>query len=80
MTLFFSWEICNAQTNSVNEYNRIVLNGVEHGVFIKGNNNTTNPVLLVLHGGPGFSDFYFWQTHNKDLEQCYNFEIVLNKG
>lgn len=70
MSLPFSLQICNAQTKSVNEYNRIVLNGVEHGVFIKGN-NITNPVLLVLHGGPGFSDFYFWQTHNKDLEQRY---------
>lgn len=70
MALPLGGQICYAQIKGVNEYNRIVLNDVEHGVFIKSN-NVENPVLLVLHGGPGFSDFYFWQTHNKDLEQRY---------
>ncbi|WP_144281997.1 alpha/beta fold hydrolase [Chryseobacterium echinoideorum] len=79
MTLPFSWQICNAQANSVNEYNRIVLNGVEHGVFIKSN-NVKNPVLLILHGGPGFSDFYFWQTHNKDLERRYTVVTYDQRG
>ncbi len=79
MALLFGWQICDAQINVVNEYNRIVLNDVEHGVFIKSN-NFENPVLLVLHGGPGFSDFYFWQTHNKDLEHRYTVVTYDQRG
>lgn len=79
LTIFISWQICDAQINAVKEYNRIVLNDVEHGIFIKSN-NVKNPVLLVLHGGPGFSDFYFWQTHNKDLEQRYTVATYDQRG
>ncbi|MGN7785812.1 alpha/beta fold hydrolase [Niabella sp. 22666] len=68
-----------AQVNSLTEYHRIVLNGFEHGVFIKGR-DSANPVLLVLHGGPGFSDFYFWQTHNKELELDYTVVTYDQRG
>lgn len=74
-----SWQFCTAQINSINEYNRIELNGVKHSVFIKGE-NALNPVLLILHGGPGFSDFYFWQTHNKELEQRFTVVTYDQRG
>lgn len=68
-----------AQINFVNEYSRIELNDFDHGVFIKGS-NAQNPVLLILHGGPGFSDFYFWQTHNKELEQRFTVVTYDQRG
>lgn len=52
---------------------KAMINGIEHALFIKSA-NSQNPILLILHGGPGFSDFYFWQTYNKDLQQ--NFTVV----
>jgi len=79
IVIIFSFQICISQTISINEYSRVQLNGVEHGVFIKSN-NITNPILLILHGGPGFSDFYFWQTHNKDLEQNYTVVTYDQRG
>ncbi|WP_313533354.1 alpha/beta hydrolase [Sphingobacterium athyrii] len=74
-----SWQFCTAQINSIKEYNRIELNDVKHGVFIKSN-NALNPVLLILYGGPGFSDFYFWQTHNKELEQYFTVVTYDQRG
>lgn len=49
---------------------RINLGNVDQTVFIKGKDRT-KPVLLILHGGPGFSDFYLWQTYNQPLENHY---------
>lgn len=49
---------------------RINLGNVDQAVFIKGNDRA-KPLLLILHGDPGFSDFYLWQTYNQPLENDY---------
>lgn len=49
---------------------RIKLGNVDQAVFIKGKDRA-KPLLLILHGGPGFSDFYLWQTYNQPLENDY---------
>src|SRR5687767_11394314 len=46
------------------------LGNIEQAVFIKGRDRV-KPVLLILHGGPGFSDFYLWQSYNQPLEDYY---------
>ena len=59
-----------AQTAVIDTFFRVKLGNVEQAVFIKGKDRA-KPVLLILHGGPGFSDFYFWQSYNQPLENYY---------
>jgi hypothetical protein len=40
---------------SLSEKIHVNINGVEQGMFIKSK-DTANPVLLLLHGGPGMPD------------------------
>ncbi len=78
--LIFINSICSfSQELKINEYNKYNINGVEHSVFIKGQ-NVSNPLLIILHGGPGLSDFYFWQTHNKKLEEKYTVVTYDQRG
>ncbi|WP_422082152.1 alpha/beta fold hydrolase [Ulvibacterium sp.] len=58
---------------------RIEVNGVDHLVFIK-RENIKNPILFVLHGGPGFSDFYLWQTYNQELEDHFTVVAYDQRG
>lgn len=50
------------------------INGMKQGMFIKGKDDT-KPVLLLLHGGPGMSDYFMAQNHPTGLEEefivCY---------
>lgn len=45
---------------------KVALGGLLQTVHIKGN-NSANPVLLFLHGGPGVSNRHTVMTENKDL-------------
>ena len=36
---------------------------------------STNPILLILHGGPGFSEFAYFRTFNRELENKF---VVVN--
>jgi len=48
------------------------INGVPQYVLIRGAYKTANPALIMLHGGPGFSETQFWRYHNsRALEQHY---------
>ena len=53
--------------NGVNELRTVVINGARHAVLIRGC-DTTKPVLLVLHGGPGATDIPFHNSYGQYLE------------
>jgi pimeloyl-ACP methyl ester carboxylesterase len=55
---------------SVSEKFRIPVNGVEQGMFIRGK-DSTKPVLLFLHGGPGMPEYFLEQTHPSALEDDF---------
>lgn len=49
---------------------RVVLGGFAQQVVVRGR-DTGNPLLLVLHGGPGFAEMPLFATYNADLEDDF---------
>lgn len=88
VVLFFGWlkivsagktEPIRAQNGkviegSVAEIQRIEIGGVKQFVIIRGK-STKNPVLLMLHGGPGSPQAHMNLKYNKELENHF---IVVN--
>lgn len=52
---------------SIAEISYLRLGGIEQWVMIRGE-RLTNPPLVILHGGPGFSDTPFFRRFNAPLE------------
>ena len=48
----------------------LTINGVKQGVIIE-TRNFANPILLVVHGGPGFPLYPFFRAHDIDLTSHY---------
>jgi pimeloyl-ACP methyl ester carboxylesterase len=46
---------------------RVDINGVQQGMVIRGG-DVTNPVLLVVHGGPGMPDYFLTRDYPIDIE------------
>jgi pimeloyl-ACP methyl ester carboxylesterase len=55
---------------SIAEINWVRLGGLEQWVMIRGV-NIANPVLLLLHGGPGMSETSLFRGFNSVLENSY---------
>jgi len=49
---------------------RVLLGGLEQEVLIRGA-RMDNPLLLILHGGPGFAEMPLFTTYNGELEQHF---------
>ena len=58
---------------SIAEIKYIHLGGLDQWVMICGE-SLTNPPLILLHGGPGFSETHFFRHFNATLEK--NFTVV----
>jgi pimeloyl-ACP methyl ester carboxylesterase len=58
--------------DGVQEQIFITLGGIEQAIHIRGK-NTNNPVIIVLHGGPGWSDAYEMQPWQYKMENDYTF-------
>lgn len=57
-------------TGSVAENGYVHLGGIDQYVMIRGE-SVTNPLLIILHGGPGFSDTAFLRHFNSILEKSF---------
>lgn len=64
----------NAVENGIAELKRIELGGVPQYIQIRGASRD-NPVLLFLHGGPGYPQIAFARKYQRQLEQQF---IVVN--
>lgn len=58
---------------------KININGSDLYFSIKGE-NIENPVLLVLHGGPGDTSLPMVSKYNKELEQYYTVVVLEQRG
>ena len=56
--------------NSIAEVRYLRLGGVDQWVLIRGA-DVANPPLVLLHGGPGFSETHFFRYFNAPLEQAF---------
>ena len=54
--------------NSIAEVRYIRLGGLDQWVMIRGE-NLDNPPMILLHGGPGFSETPFFRRYNAPLEK-----------
>ena len=61
-------ETGNVLAGSISEKIYVNVNGVQQGMFIKGK-DTSNPVLLFLHGGAGMPEYFLTQRYPAGLEQ-----------
>jgi pimeloyl-ACP methyl ester carboxylesterase len=55
---------------SISEKTWVSINGVKQGMVIRGE-NTANPVLLVVHGGPGMPDYFLTDQYPTQLEDLF---------
>jgi pimeloyl-ACP methyl ester carboxylesterase len=58
---------------SIAEFKYLHLGGIDQWVMIRGE-SLANPPLILLHGGPGFSETHFFRHFNAPLEK--NFTVV----
>jgi pimeloyl-ACP methyl ester carboxylesterase len=55
---------------SISSIEKVILGGVEQYLIIRGADSTA-PVMLFLHGGPGSPEFAFMNNTNKAIEENY---------
>ncbi len=60
----------NSLQGSISEKIFVIIGGVKQGMIIRGK-NTDNPVLLFLHGGPGFPNYFLFEKSNPGLEDYF---------
>jgi hypothetical protein len=64
-----------AFANSISEKTWIEINRIEQGMFIESQNDA-NPVLLMVHGGPGMPDHFLTQRYPTGLERTLHRGVV----
>ncbi len=64
---------------SVAEISFLRLGGFDQWVMIRGA-DIANPILILLHGGPGFPEMRLFRTFNTALEQHYTVVYWMQRG
>ncbi len=59
-----------ALEGSISEKTRVLINGVQQGMFIVGR-DIGNPVLLFMHGGTAMPEYFLTQKYPTGLEQYF---------
>lgn len=64
---------------SIAEISYLCLGGLDQWVMIRGA-HLANPILILLHGGPGFPEMRLFRTFNAALEQDYTVVYWMQRG
>jgi L-proline amide hydrolase len=59
---------------SVNKIETLTIGGTKQSLLIRGS-NVNNPVILILHGGPGLAQICYARKYQQELEQDF---VVVN--
>lgn len=59
------------KTDTIHSLEQVTLGGVKQTILITGRNTHKNPILLLLHGGPGFSELRFFRSYNAALDSSF---------
>ena len=74
LALFFpTWTQDIKADNSISKLEQVEINGSNHEIMIRGNDKD-NPVIIVVHGGPGTPEIPYVDTYQDLLET--NFTVV----
>ena len=57
--------------NSISILEEIELGGIKQSVDCIRGNNKDNPILLFLHGGPGYSQIAYARKYQRELEKDF---------
>lgn len=68
--IFPTWTPNIQGENSISRLEQVVVNGTGHEVMIRGADRA-NPVLLFVHGGPGYSEIPYVRKYQRELEQYF---------
>lgn len=60
----------NRLQGSISEKTFLQIGGVRQGMFVRSK-NIDNPVLLFLHGGPGFPNYFLFEKFKPNLEDYF---------
>jgi|GEM_PF-205415 len=60
----------NKSTEAIDSLEKINIGGIEQWIYITGN-DVSKPILLFLHGGPGYSMMPILHKYNSELEKHY---------
>lgn len=78
--IFPSWtpeirdENGNALSNSVATLEEITLGGIKQSILVRGTDRN-NPIILFLHGGPGYPQIAYARKYQQELEKDF---VVVN--
>jgi len=56
--------------NSIAKMEYVKIGGIKQFILIRGK-NINNPILLILHGGPGSPELPMYRTFNSELENHF---------
>jgi pimeloyl-ACP methyl ester carboxylesterase len=65
--------------NRIDYTEKVELNGASQYISIKGN-NSRNPILLAIHGGPGDTSLPMVSKYNQNLENHYTVVVWEQRG
>lgn len=66
----FKDEQGNILLGSISEKVFVRIGGTKQGMYIRSK-NVNNPVLLFVHGGPGFPNYFLFEKYNPGLEEFF---------
>lgn len=68
--LFPTWTPAIKGQNSVSIYEQVSINGAKHQLMIRGADRN-NPIIIFVHGGPGYSEIPYVRKYQDILEQKF---------
>lgn len=68
--LFPTWTPAVKGKNSISVYEQVSINGTKHQLMIRGADKN-NPVIIFVHGGPGYVEIPYVRKYQDILEQKF---------